>query len=96
MDVDPTARPRRLLVCRGAPEATAAEARRLVAFCGLPWDDACLAFQNNAAPVATASSVQVRRPLYASSIGRWRRYGERADGLLDQLGMTALADTPSG
>ncbi len=72
------------------------EARRLVAFCGLPWDDACLAFQNNAAPVATASSVQVRRPLYASSIGRWRRYGERADGLLDQLGMTALADTPSG
>lgn len=52
------------------------EARRLVGFLGLDWDPACLAFHENAAPVATASSVQVRQPLYSSSIGRWRRYGE--------------------
>jgi tetratricopeptide (TPR) repeat protein len=52
------------------------ETRRLLAFCGLPWDPACLNFQDNAAPVSTASSVQVRSPLYATSVGRWRRYGE--------------------
>lgn len=51
------------------------QTRRLLAFAGLPWDDRCLAFHENAAPVATASAVQVRQPLYASSIGRWRRYG---------------------
>lgn len=52
------------------------ETRRLLAFCGLDWDPRCLDFHQNAAPVATASSVQVRQPLYSSSIGRWRRYGE--------------------
>lgn len=51
------------------------ETRRLLAFCGLGFDPRCLAFHENAAPVATASSVQVRSPIYASSIGRWRRYG---------------------
>ena len=50
------------------------EARRMVAFCGLDWQDQCLAFHENAAPVATASASQVRRPLYASSMHRWRRY----------------------
>ncbi len=53
-----------------------AQTRRLLAFCGLAWDERCLSFHENAAPVATASSVQVRQPLYASSVGRWRRYGE--------------------
>ncbi len=53
-----------------------AQTRRLLAFCGLTWDSRCLSFHENAAPVATASSVQVRQPLYASSVGRWRRYGE--------------------
>lgn len=51
------------------------ETRRLLEFCGLDFDPRCLAFHENAAPVATASSVQVRSPIYASSIGRWRRYG---------------------
>lgn len=53
-----------------------ARTRGLLAFCGLDWDPACLAFHENAAPVATASSVQVRQPMYASSIGRWRAYGD--------------------
>lgn len=53
-----------------------AQTRRLLAFCGLDWDPRCLDFHENAAPVATASSVQVRQPLYATSVGRWRRYGE--------------------
>lgn len=49
-----------------------AQIRRLLEFCGLPWDPACLHFERNAAPVSTASAVQVRRPIYRSSVGRWR------------------------
>lgn len=67
-----------------------AETRRILAFCGLDWDDRCLAFHENAAAVATASSVQVRRPIYASSIGRWRRWGERlapAVRILEEAGI---------
>lgn len=54
------------------------QTRRLLAHCGLGWNPACLAFHENAAPVATASAVQVRSPINDSSVGRWRRY---ADGL---------------
>ena len=53
---------------------TEREARRLVEFCELPWDARCLAFQDNTAPVATASSVQVRQPIYRTSVERWRHY----------------------
>lgn len=48
--------------------------RRLLEHCGLPWHEACLHFEHNAAPVATASAVQVRSPMYRSSLDRWRRY----------------------
>jgi tetratricopeptide (TPR) repeat protein len=51
-----------------------AETRRLLEHCGLPWEDACLAFEQNAAPVATASAVQVRAPMYRFAVGRWRLY----------------------
>ncbi len=55
-----------------ADQRSALEA--MLAHCGLPWSDACLDFHDNAAPVATASAVQVREPLNNRSIGRWRRY----------------------
>jgi tetratricopeptide (TPR) repeat protein len=55
-------------------DSTEHEARRLVEFCELPWDPRCLAFQDNAAPVATASSAQVRQPIYRSGLARWRHY----------------------
>jgi tetratricopeptide (TPR) repeat protein len=61
------------------------ETRRLLDFCGLGWEEACLAFHENAAPVATASSAQVRRPLYATSVGRWRSYGEGLEPLAQAL-----------
>jgi tetratricopeptide (TPR) repeat protein len=64
-----------------------AQSRRLVEFCGLDWDPACLEFHRNEAPVATASSVQVRSPIYATSIGRWKRYGNRVDDLARILGV---------
>jgi len=51
-----------------------AATRRLLEFCGLPWDEACLRFEENAAPVATASALQVRSKIYRSAIGRWKRY----------------------
>ena len=61
------------------------QTRRLLAFCGLEWQERCLRFHENAAPVSTASSVQVRQPLYSGSIGRWRRYGGALGGVKDQL-----------
>lgn len=48
------------------------ETRRLLAHCGLDWADACLDFHQNAAPVSTPSAAQVRRPIYADSISRWK------------------------
>ena len=59
--------------------AQESETRRLLAFCGLPWEPACLSFQHNSTAVATASSAQVRQPLYASASGRWRQYGDALD-----------------
>ena len=44
------------------------QARRLIDYCGLPWDDRCLSFHETSRPIATASNVQVRRPLYRSSV----------------------------
>ena len=53
---------------------TEREARRLLEFCELPWDARCVDFQANAAPVATASSAQVRQPIYRTAVERWRSY----------------------
>jgi hypothetical protein len=52
------------------------QARRIVAHCGLKWDDACLSFHRTERPVATASVAQVRQPLYANSVARWLDYEE--------------------
>ena len=65
------------------------QTRRLLDFCDLDWDEACLRFHENEAPVATASSVQVRQPLYSGSIGRWKRYGDKLDKLREALGELA-------
>jgi hypothetical protein len=51
-----------------------AQTRRLIAFLGLDWDEACLAPERNPSLVRTASMWQVRQPVYSSSVGRWRRY----------------------
>ena len=64
-----------------------AQARRLVEHCGLPWDPACLDFWKTERPVRTASASQVRRPIYRSSVGRWRQYGPRLAPLFAALGL---------
>jgi Flp pilus assembly protein TadD len=60
-------------------------ARRLVAHCGLPWDERCLDFHRNQRPVCTASAVQVRRPIYTTSVARWRPYKPFLAPLLAEL-----------
>ena len=68
------------------------QARRLVAHCGVEWDKRCLAFHETKRPVHTASLVQVRKSIYASSVGRSRFYGSRLKPLMDAL---EIDGTPS-
>jgi Tfp pilus assembly protein PilF len=60
-------------------------ARRLIAFCGLGWDERCLRFHETRRRVQTASKLQVRRPIYRSSVGRWKRYEKQLRPFLDML-----------
>ncbi len=62
------------------------QARRIIEYCGLPWDDNCLNFDKNDRAVKTASSVQVRRPLFRTSMERWRRYQDGLGPLINELG----------
>jgi tetratricopeptide (TPR) repeat protein len=61
------------------------QARRLVAFAGLPWNEACLAFHAAERQVRTASVNQVRQPIYTTSVKRWIRYAPRLRPLLAAL-----------
>jgi len=63
-----------------------AVSRRLVGFCGLDWDDRCLDYHRTERTVRTASLWQVRQPIYASSVGRWRRYQRHLGPLIETLG----------
>jgi tetratricopeptide (TPR) repeat protein len=58
------------------------QARRLLEFCGLPWEDACLRFYESDRPVRTPSSEQVRQPIYDRSVGHWRNYETHLDELI--------------
>jgi tetratricopeptide (TPR) repeat protein len=69
------------------------QAGTVVASCGLPWEDACLAFHQTDRPVKTASSVQVREPLYRTSIGRWRPYEHLLQPLIQALNAAAPHQT---
>ncbi len=60
-------------------------ARALINYLGIPWEDACLTFHEHKTAVATASSVQVRRPAHTESIGRWRRYERQLQDMRDEL-----------
>lgn len=62
------------------------EARRLTEFLGLDWNPDCLSFYESDRSVLTASLDQVRRPVYATSIGRWRHYERHLGPLIEALG----------
>ena len=66
------------------------QTRALLDFCGLTFDPACLNFHENAAPVATASATQVRKPLYSSSMGRWKSYRPALDPAIEILETAGL------
>lgn len=63
-----------------------AHSRRIIEYCGLDWDDACLDFHRNKRPVKTASMAQVRQPIYRSSLERWRPYEQFLEPLFSALG----------
>ena len=60
-------------------------ARKLVAWCGLAWEPNCLEFHRANRPVRTASAVQVRQPVYGTSVGRWKYYEQALAALFAQL-----------
>jgi Sulfotransferase family len=62
------------------------QTRRILDFLGLPFDEACLDFQANRRSVATFSRVQVRQPLYRTSMERWRPYEKHLGPLIEALG----------
>ena len=61
------------------------QSRRLIDFIGLAWEDEVLRFHASTAPSATASAVQVRRPLYASSVGKWRHHAQALEPVRARL-----------
>jgi tetratricopeptide (TPR) repeat protein len=63
------------------------QSRRLIDFSGLDWDPVCLEFYKTSRTIRTASLNQVRRPLYSSSIGRWKAYAKQIEPLLKGLGI---------
>lgn len=63
------------------------ETRKLLEYCGLPWNDACLSFHKTERQVKTASASQVRQPLYGDSVGKGRAYAPHLAPLIHALGL---------
>jgi tetratricopeptide (TPR) repeat protein len=72
---------------------TEGEVRSVLEYCGLPFEEGCLRFFENKRPVRTASSEQVRQPIYQSGVEQWRHYDAFLAPLRDALGI-ALEDYP--
>ncbi len=66
--------------------------RKLLDYCGLPWDPRCLRFHETERAVHTASSEQVRQPLYASSVNHWRNFREQLAPLVEAIGTAIEAE----
>ena len=64
---------------------TEAEARKMVDKCGLEWDSKCLDFHRDSRSVHTASTWQVRQPIYKTSLQRWKRYDKHIGPLKEIL-----------
>lgn len=64
---------------------TEKEAKRLIEFLGLPWNEKCVDFHKSDRPVKTASVAQVRKPIYNTSVQRWKKYGPGLQPLIDAV-----------
>lgn len=62
-----------------------AEAKKLLNFCDLTWQPACLNITSNQSPVATASAVQVRQPIHNKSVGHWQNYHEHLVSIMNKF-----------
>jgi tetratricopeptide (TPR) repeat protein len=69
-----------------------ATTRRLLDYCGLPWDPRCLRFHETERAVHTASSAQVRQPLYDSSVNHWRNFRKQLAPLVEVIGPAIEAE----
>ena len=61
------------------------QVKRILDHCGLPWEDACLRFHETERAVKSASSEQVRQPIYSTSLNTWRRYERHLGPLIEVL-----------
>ena len=66
------------------------QSRKLIDFIGLPWDPACLEFYKSARGVTTPSQLQVRQPIYSSSVKRWKAFEPHISDLIEELGDLAV------
>ena len=62
-----------------------AQTQKIAAYCELSWDPSMLEYHKNERAVFTASKDQVRRPIYTSSVGRWREYQRHLSPLMQEL-----------
>jgi hypothetical protein len=70
-----------------------AQARRLLTHCGLAWEDQVLEFHRSTKASTTASAVQVRRPIYQSSVQKWRQFTRELQPVLRRLAAAGLVDS---
>jgi len=63
----------------------------IIAHCGLDWEPACLEFDRNPAPAATASAAQVRKPIYRDALARWQRFETQLAPLIERLRKAGIA-----
>ena len=68
------------------------QARRLISHCCLQWESQCLDFHTSKQASTTASAVQVRQPVYSSSVRKWRNYEEQLAPLKARLRDAGLLD----
>jgi tetratricopeptide (TPR) repeat protein len=69
-----------------------AQCRRLLEFCGLPWQDDVLEFHQSRAASTTASAAQVRKPIYKSSVKKWRHFESQLQPVVRRLAAAGLVD----
>lgn len=67
------------------------QTRRILDYCGLSFEQACLEFHKQDSPSATASAAQVRKPIYSSSVGRWKCYKQQLMPLAGKLREQGIA-----
>ena len=68
------------------------QVQELLTFCDLPWDEKCLSFHRSKASVLTASTNQVRQPIYHSSVEKWRPYADDLQPLRKVLEQSSLGE----